>query len=91
MNYEESLKKLKLNLDQAKNMKNKAEGTLEELKNQESLILAELKDLGVDPENLENEIEKLKGEIESLLKEANDMLPMDLLENVNKNEPKWTN
>lgn len=79
MNYEESLKQLKEDLDKAKNMKNKAEGTLEELKKQETTILNELEQLGVKPENLKDVIENLKIEIDELLKEANSLIPKDLL------------
>lgn len=78
MNYEESLKQLKEDLDKAKNMKNKAEGTLEELKKQETTILNELEQLGVKPENLKEVIENLKIEIDELLKEANSLIPKDL-------------
>lgn len=78
MNYEESLKQLKEDLDKAKNMKNKAEGTLEELKKQETTILNELEQLGVKPENLKDVIENLKIEIDELLKEANSLIPRDL-------------
>ncbi len=78
MNYEESLKQLKEDLDKAKNMKNKAEGTLEELKKQETTILNELEQLGVKPENLKDVIENLKIEIDELLKEANSLIPKDL-------------
>ena len=42
MNYDQELKTLKEDLDQAKNLKNKAEGTLEELKKQEEQILKQL-------------------------------------------------
>ena len=78
MNYEESLKQLKEDLDKAKNMKNKAEGTLEELKKQETTILNELEQLGVKPENLKDVIENLKIEIDELLKEANSLIHLFL-------------
>lgn len=79
MNYEDSLKKLKTDLDKAKIIKNKAEGTLDELKKQETQILEELETLGVKPENLDTEIENLKNEIDKLLVEANSLIPIDLL------------
>lgn len=84
MNYEDELKKLKRDLEIAKNLKNKADGTLEELKKQEQQQLEELKSLGVDPENLESEIKNLETEIKSLFKEANELLPKDLLEKANE-------
>ena len=40
----------------------------------------ELNELGVEPKDLDSEIEKLTNEINDLLKEANRLLPKDLLE-----------
>lgn len=84
MNYEDELKKLKRDLENAKNLKNKADGTLEELKKQEEKQLDELKNLGVDPQNLETEIKNLEAEIQKLFNEANELLPKDLLERANE-------
>lgn len=80
MNYEKELSNLKENLDKAKTLKYKAEARLEQLKHQEDEIIKELKELGVKPEELEKEIMQLTNVIESLFKEANEMLPTDLLE-----------
>lgn len=80
MNYERELNELKENLDKAKTLKYKAEARLEQLKQQEDEIIKELNELGVKPEELENEINKLTKVIESLFEEAKEMLPMDLLE-----------
>lgn len=80
MNYEKELTNLKENLDKAKNLRYKAEVRLEHLKQQEDEIIKELNELGIEPEELEDEIMKLTKIIESLFKEAKDMLPMDLLE-----------
>lgn len=73
------LKNLKSEIDRAKNMKNKAEGTLEELKKQEKQYLDELSEMGIEPENLEAEIERLRLEIDKDLKEANALIPHDIL------------
>jgi len=60
-------------------LKYKAEARLEQLKNQEDQIIRELKTLGVEPADLDKEIESLRVRIEELLKKANEMLPNDLL------------
>lgn len=80
MDYEKELNILKENLEKAKNLKYKAEARLEQLNQQEEEIIKELKSLGVAPEDLENEINKLTIQIDQLFKEANELLPMDLLE-----------
>lgn len=80
MNYEKQLNDLKDDLEKAKNLKYKAEARLEQLNQQEKEIIEELDELGVKPENLNDEIDKLSLEIENLFREANDLLPKDLLE-----------
>lgn len=80
MNYEKELNHLKENLEKAKDLKYKAEARLEQLNQQEEDIIKELDELGVNPENLDDEIKKLSLEIDSLFKEANELLPKDLLE-----------
>lgn len=80
MNYEKKLNVLKEDLEKAKNLRYKAEARLEQLNQQEEEIIRELKELGVEPENLDKEIENLTLEIERLFKEANDLLPKELLE-----------
>ena len=79
-NYEKELGELKENIDKAKNLKYKAEARLEQLINQQQEIIKELKELGVNPEDLEKEIDKLSKEIEQLFKKANNMMPKDILE-----------
>jgi len=59
----------------------RAEARLEQLNKQKQDLLSELENLGVKPEDLDTEIERLNNEIESLLKKAKDMLPMDLIRN----------
>lgn len=81
MDYEKELNNLKDNLEKAKNLKYRAEARLEQLNKQEEEIIGELKDLGIEPKDLENEINKLTLDIQSLFKEANELLPKDLLEN----------
>lgn len=79
MDYEKELIQLKDGLEKAKTLKYKAEARLEQLKNQEDQIIRELKVLGVEPADLEKEIESLKEKIEESLKKTNEMLPTDLL------------
>ncbi|NLX61769.1 MAG: hypothetical protein GXZ06_04500 [Tissierellia bacterium] len=79
-NYEKELNLLKENLDKAKSLKYKAEARLEQLNNQQQEIIRELKELGVNPEDLDKEIKKLTEEIDSLFKEANELMPKDILE-----------
>lgn len=80
MDYDKELIILKENLEKAKSLKYRAEARLEQLKNQEEEIIKELKDLGVKPEDLDEEINKLTLEINNLFKEANDLLPKTLFE-----------
>lgn len=79
MDYEKELINLKESLEKAKTLKYKAEARLEQLKNQEDQIIRELKTLGVEPSDLDKEIESLRIKIEELLNKANEMLPNDLL------------
>lgn len=80
MDYEKELSILKDNLERAKNLKYKAEARLEQLNNQQEEIIKELNSLGVNPENLEEEIQKLTSEINDLFNKANALLPRDILE-----------
>lgn len=80
MDYEKELNNLKNNLEKAKSLKYRAEARLEQLKKQEEDLINELNELGVDPKDLDSEIEKLTNEMNALLKEANRLLPIDLLE-----------
>lgn len=80
MNYENELNSLKDNLEKAKNLKYRAEARLEQLTQQENEIIKELSDLGVEPKDLEAEINRLTLDIDNLFKEANELLPKDLLE-----------
>jgi len=80
VNYEKELNHLKNNLEKAKSLKYRAEARLEQLKRQEEDIINELKELGIKPNELDDEIENLSQEIEALFNEANKLLPKDLLE-----------
>lgn len=80
MDYEKELGQLKDDLEKAKSLKYRAEARLEQLKQQEDEIIKELKELGVNPENLDEEIKNLSDEIDNLFERANQLLPKDLLE-----------
>ncbi|NMB33906.1 MAG: hypothetical protein GX992_06720 [Clostridium sp.] len=79
--YEERLNKIKQDLDKANNLRIRAEARLEHLNRQKDDILLELKGLGVEPENLDHEIGKLKDEIEELIGKAEGLIPKELTKN----------
>ena len=56
--YEKDLSLLKENLEKAKSLKYKAEARLEQLNKQQEEIVKELQELGVNPEDLDKEIDK---------------------------------
>jgi len=76
---EERIRELREALERAKQMRIQAETRLEELARQEGEILRELEALGVKPENLAAEIERLDREIAALLDQAESLLPWDLV------------
>lgn len=73
--YEKTLGQIKENLDKAKNMRIRAEAKLEQLNRQKQDILKEIETLGIKPEALDSEIDRLKKEIEELIGRANELLP----------------
>lgn len=77
--FEKEISDLRENLEKAKNMKFRAEAKLEQLTKQRQEIIDEINSMGLEPENIDNEIEKLQKEIESLLTQAKEYLPEDLL------------
>lgn len=83
LDYGKTINQLKEDLDKAKNARIRAETRMEQLVKQKQEILKEIEEMGVKPEELESEIEKLKNDIEEMIREANNMLPMELI-NENK-------
>lgn len=79
LEQEKELGILKENLEKIKSLKYRAEARIEQLQKRKEEILEEIKGLQVDPDNLEEEIGKLEGEIASLLEEAKRYLPSDIL------------
>ncbi|MDR6224260.1 hypothetical protein [Desmospora profundinema] len=76
---EQRIKEMKAKLDEAKNLRYKAEVRLEDLERQEKEILGELRELGVEPEQLDEEIARLEREIEQGIQEAWSLLPRELI------------
>ena len=75
MNTNERFNNIKERLDKAKEEKNRAEIALEILQKQKEDILNQLKELNIDPENLESEITRLQNQIEQDLQKAEELLP----------------
>lgn len=74
MDYTDRLNKLKKDLDIAKANKTKAEGMLETLNNNKEEIISSIRELGIEPEDLEKEIVNLQTKINSMLYEAEKLL-----------------
>jgi len=68
------LQNLKALIERGRTEVARAEATLESLKKQEEEIHRQLRELGVAPEQLEAEIERLKSEIAARLDEAEKLL-----------------
>ena len=79
--YDKRLNQIKESLDKANNLRIRAEAKLEQLSRQKEDILSELKEMGVEPENLDSEIRKLKDEIEDLITKAEELIPEELIKN----------
>lgn len=79
MNLEADLARLKQQLQQARMVRARAEGQLEALEQDRQRILAEMGELGVTPETLDEEVARLEKEIAGLLEEARRLIPRELL------------
>lgn len=79
MDYGKTINQLKQSLDKAKDERIRAEARMEQLGKQKQELLKELEEYGIKPEDLENEITRLKKEIEELIAEANELLPTDII------------
>lgn len=71
------LESLKSTIQRGQTEKARAEATLEQLGKQEAEIVAELTALGVTPDGLDAEIERLRREVEAGLAEAERLLNGD--------------
>lgn len=70
----ERLESLKIEVERGKTEKTRAETNLESLQKQRAEIEAEVKAMGVKPENLDQEIERLDTEIRAKIDEAERLL-----------------
>lgn len=75
MNYEEEIRGLEERIRVATDKKSRAEAKLDALKDQERDLLDRLKQMGLKPEDLEGEIQRLEEEIKSHLALADQYLP----------------
>ncbi|MDQ0206270.1 hypothetical protein [Alkalicoccobacillus murimartini] len=76
---EQDLKKMKQAIDQARDVRYRAEAKLEELENQKERILKELEELGVEPEGLDQEISRLETEIQQAMEKTWTLIPKELI------------
>lgn len=76
---EDQIKNLREKIEAAKNLRYKAEVRLENLEKQEKEILSQLQELGVQPDSLDQEIERLEKEIKHEIEEVRKMIPQELL------------
>lgn len=74
MDYTNRLEALKDSLDKAKLNKVKYEERLNILLNDRENIIKEIKDLGIEPENLEAEIKNLENKIATDITKAEELL-----------------
>ncbi|WP_100373133.1 hypothetical protein [Bacillus sp. FJAT-45037] len=80
MNHvEQDLTKMRKAIDKARDMRYRAEAKLEELENQRTRLLKELEELGVSPDQLDNEIIRLEKEIDQSLEKTWNLIPKELV------------
>ncbi len=80
MGYEEQLNRLKKALQQAQRLRADAETKRNFYLEQREKIIQKIRELGVEPEELDQEIKRLQVEMEKLLAEAEALIPWELLE-----------
>lgn len=74
-NYASKINDLKKILEDAKAEKIRAEQNIENLNKREEELNAEIRELGVDPEELEATIAKLESEIQADIAQIENMIP----------------
>lgn len=77
--YAVELNQLKSAIEKAKTERAKAEANKETLEKRREELLAECKALGVEPEDLAAEIERLDTAIQDGLKQARELIPEEFL------------
>jgi len=73
--YEQEITQIKKELDTANKLKMQSEARMESLKKDNEKLVAEIKEFGVEPDNLEEEIKQTEAKLQELLKQAKEMLP----------------
>lgn len=76
--YDKRISQLKEDLDKAKDQRIRAEAKLEQYNKQKQEIIDEIKSMGIEPDEIENEIQKIETEIEELIKKVEEAMPRDL-------------
>lgn len=71
---------LKQAIERGKELHSKAEGRMEELIGQKKAIEQEMADLGVEPSNIGEEIQKAKQEMDSIIQEVENVIPQELFD-----------
>jgi len=66
---------LKAGIERAKQMRYKYEARIEELGRTQERLLAQVRELGLEPADLDDEIARVQGELEELLRQAAELLP----------------
>ena len=76
--YDKRISQLKEDLDKAKDQRIRAEAKLEQYNKQKQEIIDEIKSMGIEPDEIENEIQKIETEIEELIKKVEEAMPRNL-------------
>jgi hypothetical protein len=76
---QDHLNRLKAAIEKGKELRTRALSRKEILEQQEKELLDEIRKLGVDPDRLDEEITRLQGEKDKLLKEIESLIPFELL------------
>lgn len=84
MDYSKELIELKKNIEKASKFKVEAQVRLEALERERTKLLSDLQNYGIDPAELDVEIERLEHEIEEGIERVKKLLPMDKLEGKNE-------
>lgn len=83
MDYSKELMELKKNIEKASKFKVEAQVRLEALDREREKLLEDLKQYGIDPAQLDDEIKRLENEIKDGIDEIKRLLPMEKLEGKN--------
>lgn len=77
----QTLEQMKTGIARGKELLSKAEGRLDGLNQQKETVVSQIKSLGVEPETLDQEIQKEQEEINALYKEVQSLIPAGLMNN----------